>query len=280
MDHWLDATVPRVRSFTTHEIYKAVNDNGYVAPVVAVIVYITMVFGLLPMLRPSHAGPVWRHLFALWNLILSAFSCLGVLVCVPFVYRGLTNHGLHYMLCSDRMMWGPPFRDSSSHGAVGLMMTAFMLSKFPELIDTFFLVWMKKPVQFLHWYHHATVLMYSWFAYKNATPSAVIFATMNYVVHSIMYFYFGASSYTKGLSFLRMPITMLQLGQMAFGVGLTVVTYFYAESSEGCSLVYEDSGFFKFCGAMYLSYFVLFTKLFHDNYINRKSKKRDGRKAE
>merc|ERR1711991_495069 len=141
-----------------------------------------------------------------------------------------------------------------------------MLSKFPELLDTFFLVYMRKPVAFLHWYHHATVLLYCWFAYKNATPSAVIFATMNYCVHSVMYLYFGVATYTRALSFMRMPITMMQLSQMALGVGLTLVTYVYAHDGEGCSATYTGSGFFPFCAALYGTYLVLFAQLFYKSY--------------
>jgi hypothetical protein len=143
-----------------------------------------------------------------------------------------------------------------------------MLSKFPELLDTVFLVVLHKKVEFLHWYHHVTVLMYSWFAYRSATPSAVLFGSMNYFVHSVMYFYFFASQYTNVLSFMRMPITTLQLMQMMVGMYVTLLAYFYdTDPSVGCSKTYKNSGFFTFCAFMYGSYFVLFLKLFLDSYV-------------
>ena len=43
----------------------------------------------------------------------------------------------------------------------------FALSKIAELFDTVFLVLRKKPLIFLHWYHHAVVLVYSWHSGKN-----------------------------------------------------------------------------------------------------------------
>ena len=44
----------------------------------------------------------------------------------------------------------------------GFWATMFVLSKVPELGDTMFVVLRKQPLIFLHWYHHATVLVYCW----------------------------------------------------------------------------------------------------------------------
>eukprot|EP00672_Neobodo_designis_P021022 CAMPEP_0174833872 /NCGR_PEP_ID=MMETSP1114-20130205/4499_1 /TAXON_ID=312471 /ORGANISM="Neobodo designis, Strain CCAP 1951/1" /LENGTH=305 /DNA_ID=CAMNT_0016067771 /DNA_START=34 /DNA_END=948 /DNA_ORIENTATION=+ len=267
----IDEIDNRFPHFTTNAAFERVNADGYVPPLVAVAAYLLVIFVIVPAVRPAKCSGVWKHLFAMWNLLLSAFSTVGVIICVPFVYAGVRDHGVRWMLCSDAMMWDGP--GSASSGSVGVMMTAFMLSKFPELLDTVFLVYMRKPVAFLHWYHHATVLVYSWFAYKNATPSAVVFATMNYCVHSVMYAYFGLSTYTRALSFLRLPITTMQLSQMFAGIALTAAAFQYANDAAGggCSPTYVDSGFFWFCSALYGSYFVLFAKLFADNYIFKAS---------
>ena len=44
-----------------------------------------------------------------------------------------------------------------------------------ELVDTLFIVLRKKPLIFLHWYHHITVMMYTWHAYKDHTASGWLF---------------------------------------------------------------------------------------------------------
>lgn len=44
---------------------------------------------------------------------------------------------------------------------------AFCFSKLPELVDTVFIVLRKQPLIFLHWYHHASVLIYCWFSYQD-----------------------------------------------------------------------------------------------------------------
>ena len=77
----------------------------------------------------------------------------------------------------------------------GWLMT---LSKVVELGDTIFIVLRKSQLSFLHWYHHITVLVYTWYAIT-PRPSAlsIWFSSMNYTVHTIMYTYYAlrASGY-------------------------------------------------------------------------------------
>jgi len=91
------------------------------------------------------------------------------------------------------------------------LLLLFIYSPFSELIDTFFIIIHKKKLLFLHWYHHVTVLLYCWqcFAY---TPSyAVIFMTMNYGVHALMYgYYFLMAVKMKPAWFNPMIITFVQ----------------------------------------------------------------------
>uniref|UniRef100_A0A1B0D5J0 Elongation of very long chain fatty acids protein n=1 Tax=Phlebotomus papatasi TaxID=29031 RepID=A0A1B0D5J0_PHLPP len=94
----------------------------------------------------------------------------------------------------------------------------FVLSKLPELGDTIFIVLRKQPLIFLHWYHHITVLMYSWFSYTEYTASARWFIVMNYCVHSLMYSYYALRAMRfHPPRFISMLITTLQLTQMVIG---------------------------------------------------------------
>ncbi len=63
----------------------------------------------------------------------------------------------------------------------------FILSKVPELGDTVFIVLRKQKLIFLHWYHHVTVLLYTWYSFAGFVAPGRWFITMNYMVHSIMY---------------------------------------------------------------------------------------------
>ena len=262
-----------VQDFSCKPLLELVRKNQWYAPASAVVAYLLAIFVIIPLVRPTKCPTlISRHGFALWNFSLAAFSWVGVAAAVPYLYRQLRTKGFQYMVCSDKMMLGSREDDASCYGLIGLMMSLFMLSKFPELLDTFFLSFMGKKILFLHWYHHITVLLYAWFAYEAAIPTSVFFATVNYSVHAVMYFYFGASIYTKKLSFLRKPITSIQLAQMAWGMFLTLVAYLYTEGIIGdgkCSNTYRESHFFYSCFALYGSYFVLFAKLYVDSYVKK-----------
>jgi elongation of very long chain fatty acids protein 6 len=269
-----------VAAFDCKPVLAWVRANQWYAPISACVFYVVAIFVIIPAIRPKNCPKfISKHMFAAWNLFLSVFSWFGVFAAVPYVIGELRTKGFQHMVCSDAMMLGRPEDNPSSLGYIGLMMSLFMLSKFPELLDTFFLAYMNKSIMFLHWYHHITVLLYAWFAFEAAIPTSVFFATINYCVHAIMYFYFGASIYTKKLGFLRKPITSLQLAQMAFGVSLTFIAYLYTSGILGdgnCSDSYRQSHFFISCTGLYGSYFVLFLKLYIDSYVkktDRRSKK-------
>ena len=61
------------------------------------------------------------------------------------------------------------------NGPTGLWVMLFIFSKIPELIDTAFIVLRKKPLIFLHWYHHITVLLFCWSSYSSVAGSGLYF---------------------------------------------------------------------------------------------------------
>ncbi|XP_024882190.1 putative fatty acid elongation protein 3, partial [Temnothorax curvispinosus] len=142
----------------------------------------------------------------------------------------------------------------------------FVLSKLPELGDTIFIVLRKQPLIFLHWYHHITVLLYSWFSYSEYTASARWYVVMNYCVHSIMYTYYALKAMRyRPPKAISMVITTLQLAQMVIGCLINISAYQYLESGNvDCNITRMN---IHFSFAMYLSYFVLFARFFHKAYV-------------
>lgn len=152
----------------------------------------------------------------------------------------------------------------------------FVLSKLPELGDTLFVVLRKQPLIFLHWYHHITVLIYSWFSYTEYTSSARWFIVMNYCVHSVMYSYYAlrAMGY-RPPRFIPMVITSLQLTQMIVGCTINLWAYDYLQSVQNnqSTTCHISAINIKLSIAMYFSYFVLFARFFYVTYLSANARK-------
>lgn len=149
----------------------------------------------------------------------------------------------------------------------------FVLSKLPELGDTLFIVLRKQPLIFLHWYHHITVLIYSWFSYTEYTASARWFIVMNYCVHALMYSYYALRAMKfNPPRFISMIITSLQLTQMIIGCAINIWAHDYLKTAgrNSCNISPIN---IKLSIAMYFSYFVLFARFFYKTYLSSSGKK-------
>mmetsp|Transcript_28627 Transcript_28627/g.62286 ORF Transcript_28627/g.62286 Transcript_28627/m.62286 type:complete len:373 (-) Transcript_28627:213-1331(-) len=209
---------------------------------------------------------------AAWNLFLAVYSFIGVVRVVPHLLGVLYVYGFDYTLCRRAVpLYG--------NGPPGLWVSLFIFSKYFELIDTLFLVLRKKPVNFLHWYHHFSVLVYCWHAFVWEMPSGIYFVSMNYSVHSIMYFYYFLAAVCKKPPRWALLVTIMQLSQMAVGVAVTLshlqrLTWSPVENCDG------HIPNLWFALGMYASYFYLFAEFLVKRYC-LKSRKADsgGKKA-
>ena len=127
----------------------------------------------------------------------------------------------------------------------------------------------KQRLIFLHWYHHVTVLLYSWYSYKDRVAGGGWFMTMNYCVHALMYSYYAARA-----AGLRVPrpfavlITSAQIAQMVMGLTVSVLVYRWLQHGD-CPSNMDNIA----CAAlMYLSYLLLFSNFFYNPYLRRHTK--------
>lgn len=195
-----------------------------------------------------------------WNLGLAAFSLLGMVRVLPEFVSSLYYHGLQYSMCSA----------SYAQGVTSLWAWWFALSKVFELGDTVFIVLRKQPLIFLHWYHHVTVLIYTWYSFQQHTAPGRWFIVMNYTVHSVMYAYYAARAVGyRPPRCVPMVITAMQLAQMVVGCAISVRTYFIKERGEFCEQTYEN---IVACLCMYASYFFLFAHFFFGAYFGSNAK--------
>lgn len=236
-------------------------------PILAVLLYgIFIVIGQLYFMKQNRWD--WRMTMSFWNLSLSLFSMIGFIRTAPTLV-----HNFYYYTIQDNFCFDPESHFGS--GSTGLWVQLFILSKFPELIDTFFIVIHKKPLIFLHWYHHISVLLYCWHSYVTKAPTGIIFCVMNYAVHAIMYFYyFLMAARMKPKFFHAIYITTAQISQMIVGVIVTIygcyLLWIQKVSSTTCWLTPENN----FAALlMYGSYLFLFLQFFWQRYDTKQSTK-------
>merc|ERR1740138_810064 len=254
-------------TFDTHGAIEWAREHADV-PIFAICVYLAIIF-YVPDLMKDREPFNLRQVWSFWNLLLSVFSILGASRTLPHLALHLYKHGFIYTVCQEPESWY--LRDSC-----GLWVTLFIFSKVPELMDTVFLVFQKKPVIFLHWFHHVTVLLYCWHAFISGTAPGLWFATVNYCVHSIMYFYYFMSISGGAFRTYARPlapfITTFQLLQMVVGMGVTASSAWqHSKDPSSCTVNPMN---YRLGLAMYSSYFVLFASLYYNLYLAKDGKHR------
>lgn len=206
-----------------------------------------------------------RGLLVIWNTTLAMFSIMGAFRTAPELIHVLRHYGLFHSVCV------PSFIENDR--VSGFWTWLFVLSKLPELGDTIFIVLRKQPLIFLHWYHHITVLIYSWFSYTEYTASARWFIVMNYCVHSVMYSYYALKAARfNPPRFIAMVITSLQLTQMIVGCAINIWAHGFLKTAGRSSCNISPMNI-KLSIAMYFSYFVLFARFFHKTYLSPNARK-------
>ena len=232
-------------------------------PVAACVVYMALIFGGQYYFA-SRPRLQYRNTMAVWNLFLSAFSWMGMARTLPQLIHNLSTYSLRDNLCLDP-------RSTYGSGSTGLWVQLFILSKFPELVDTLFIVIHKKPLIFLHWYHHVTVLLYCWHSYVTKTPPGIFFVVMNYSVHASMYgYYFLMALNLRPKWFNPVIITAFQISQMVVGVAVTLAGFYYFKTDASCNIEAENN---TAAFVMYGSYLFLFLQFFVGRYGRRPSVK-------
>ncbi|XP_004681066.1 PREDICTED: elongation of very long chain fatty acids protein 3 [Condylura cristata] len=196
----------------------------------------------------------------LWSFSLAIFSILGTVRIWGFMGILLHKEGLKQTVC---------FSIFIQNSIVKFWSTLFLLSKIIELGDTAFIILRKRPLIFVHWYHHSTVLVYTSFAFKNKVPAGGWFMTMNLGVHAIMYTYYTLrAAKVKCPRQFSMFVTSLQVLQMLVGVITSVLTYLWRHK-QGCHIT-EEELFWSFI--LYATYFILFAHFFLQTYIKPKDR--------
>ncbi|KAK0419516.1 hypothetical protein QR680_014184 [Steinernema hermaphroditum] len=214
-------------------------------------------------MRDRPAFQLQKPLF-LWNAVLAVFSIAGfVRFSEDFAYS-IFHENLYRAICYS----------VHPNSVAAFWSLLFAISKIIELGDTLFIVLRKKPLIFLHYYHHAAVLIYTVHSGAEHTAPGRVFIVMNYFAHSVMYTYYAVTACgLKPSKWISMTVTSIQLGQMLAGVLVTFVVYkIKVDNQMSCQ---QSMGNLYLAFIIYATFALLFLQFFINNYLRKASKKRE-----
>lgn len=153
------------------------------------------------------------------------------------------------------------------------------VTKYIELFDTLFLVLRKKPLTFLHTYHHGATALLCYTQLIGKTPVSWVPITANLLVHVVMYWYYFQAA--RGIKvWWKRYITQLQIAQFVLDLGfIYFASWSYFSSTYYPSLPHigtcKGEEFAAVSGCVILtSYLVLFVLFYLRTYKTVKTEKR------
>lgn len=232
------------------------NNNYHIPIIFSVLIYLPVIFIGQIIMRNREPLNIKTSMM-LWNAGLATFSILGFIRVFPELLYTLNKFGFQHTICNNSWTQIKETR---------FWIYLFVLSKIPELGDTFFLVMRKQKLIFLHVYHHASVVIFSWFVYADQMAAARWFSAVNLGIHSVMYSYYVLKAMphlVKVPKWVSMFITTSQSIQMVVGAYVVISGYRTKLMGGECatSTKLSISGTF-----IYISYLILFSKFFYDSY--------------
>jgi len=240
-------------------------------PVCATLItYLAVIFGTREVMKDRPPQRL-NTLFRIHNVILSAGSALLLALMLEEILPIWWNQGTFAAMCAPTS-WTPR------------METYYMINysfKYLELLDTVFLALKKKPLAFLHVFHHSATAMLCFTQLNGKTSVSWVVIVLNLGVHVIMYYYYYATAggakiwWKKYLTSMQIFQFVVDLFVVYFGTYSHFATaYWPSLPTMGDCNGAESSAIFG-C-ALLSSYLVLFINFYIQTY---KAPVKGGKKA-
>uniref|UniRef100_A0A1I7YLV8 Elongation of very long chain fatty acids protein n=1 Tax=Steinernema glaseri TaxID=37863 RepID=A0A1I7YLV8_9BILA len=230
--------------------------NHQVLAIQACILYVIVVFGTKFFMRNRQPFDLFVPLNC-WNCFLAVFSIVGTIKLTPEFVSTVMNKGIQTSYCKI---------DGFLEGNNGYWVYLFIASKLIELVDTVFLVLRKRPLMFLHWYHHILTLIYAFFSYPISPGFNRWGIYLNFFVHAFMYsYYFLRSMKIRVPGVVARFITSIQILQFIISCAvlahLGVLIYIQGVACD------FDNRVFILATFMDTTYLALFINFFLKSYV-------------
>jgi fatty acid elongase 3 len=171
--------------------------------------YLAVVFGVQALMQNQKPHKL-TFLFQAHNLFLSSGSLLLLVLMLEEMLPRIWQNGVYHTLCHQES-W------------TTRMEFYYMINysfKYLELVDTVFLAFKKKPLAFLHVFHHSATALLCYGQLNGRTSISWVVIGLNLAVHVLMYYYYYATAGGAKI-WWKEYLTMMQITQ--FVVDLFVV---------------------------------------------------------
>jgi fatty acid elongase 3 len=238
-----------------------------------IVIYYAIIFGGRELMRNREPFKL-KTLFLIHNFYLTAISAILLALFVEQLLPTVARHGIFHAICAREGGWTQP-----------LVVLYYLnyLTKYLELLDTCFLFLKKKPLTFLHCYHHGATALLCYTQMVGSTSVSWVVITLNLLVHVVMYWYYFQSA--RGVRiWWKEWITRLQIIQFVIDLGFVYFaswTYFTSTYFPWLPNMGQCAGeeFAAFSGmAIISSYLFLFISFYIATY-KKSDKGKSGRKA-
>jgi len=175
--------LPSVPSYLTSYLPGETPLSTWTSVGTALISYLAIIFGTQQIMK-SHPPQKLNTLFRAHNVTLSLGSLILLILMMEEVVPIFWSEGIFNAMCAVPS-WTPRLE-------FYYMINYYF--KYLELFDTVFLALKKKPLAFLHVFHHSATAMLCFTQLNGKTSVSWVVISLNLLVHVIMYYYYYATA--------------------------------------------------------------------------------------
>jgi len=238
-----------------------------------IVIYYAVIFGGRELMRSREPFKL-RTLFLIHNFYLTAISGILLALFIEQLLGTVVRKGVFFAICDREGGWTQP-----------LVVLYYLnyLTKYLELLDTCFLFLKKKPLTFLHCYHHGATALLCYTQLIGSTAVSWVPITLNLTVHVVMYWYYFQSArgvriwWKEWITRLQITQFVIDLGFVYFASWTYFVSTYFPNLPSGGKCAGEEFAAFAGMGIL-SSYLFLFISFYFATY-KKDGKRPSGRKA-
>ncbi|KAH7911209.1 GNS1/SUR4 membrane protein [Hygrophoropsis aurantiaca] len=226
----------------------------------ALVSYLALIFGIREVMKDRPPQKL-NTLFRIHNVFLSAGSLLLLLLMAEEVASVWWNAGVYDAMCADAS-WTEKLE-------FYYMINYYF--KYVELLDTVFLAFKKKPLAFLHVFHHSATALLCYSQLNGKTSVSWVVISLNLSVHVIMYYYYYATAggakiwWKKYLTTIQIIQFVIDLFVVYFGTYQHYAATYFPHLPHIANCAGTETAALFGCGLL-SSYLVLFINFYIQTY--------------